>query len=642
MRSWLIALIGTVICVVSLGLLAAPAGAQTASTTTVTDNAPLVVTGGTLVFTATVAGTGGPPAGSVAWTGSTCSSTTDLSAGAATCSINNALAGTSYSETASFTDSDGNYTDSGGSDGPVSPAPAASMTVVTDNAPGVVTGGTLVFTATVSGPGGTPAGSVGWTGSACSSTTALSAGVATCSISDAQAGTSYSETASFTDSDGNYSASSGFDTGVSVGTAASMTAVTNNAVGVMTGGTLVFTATVSGPGGTPAGSVEWTGSPCSSTTALSAGVATCSISDALAGTSYSETANFTDSDGNYSASSGSESGVTVGKAASTTIVSDNAAGLVTGGTLVFTATVSGPGGTPTGLVVWTGSPCSSATALSAGVATCSISGVRASTSYSETASFTDSDGNYSNSSGSESGVTVGKAASTTIVSDNAAGVLTGSSFTFTATVSGPGVTPTGLLTWSVADPLGHAVLCPPSALDGGGSGTCTIPATIAGAYSATASYGGDSNYGVSSGLHTSAKVYSAPSVPTISNIPSSPVFGGHFVAAVSTTGDGLKSVASGTPGVCTVGGDGLTVSFVAPGTCSLTPGVAQGSTYIGATGGARAFGVGRATPSTPVVTDIPGNAVEFAGFDAVVGTNGDGTTYVVSSTPGLAPSALTG
>ena len=66
--------------------------------------------------------------------------------------------------TASFSDTDGNYSSSG-SDGPVSPAAASSATAVSDNAASTTTGGTLVFTATVSGPGGTPAGTVAWSGS---------------------------------------------------------------------------------------------------------------------------------------------------------------------------------------------------------------------------------------------------------------------------------------------------------------------------------------------------------------------------------------------------------------------------------------------------------------------------------------------
>ena len=132
-------------------------------------------------------------------------STTDLTAGVATCSITGAQASSSYSVTASFSDTDGNYWDCSGSDGPVSPAAASSATAVSDNASSTPTGGTLVFTATVSGPGGTPAGTVAWSGSADCSTTDLTAGVATCSITGAHASSSYSETASFSDTDGNYS-----------------------------------------------------------------------------------------------------------------------------------------------------------------------------------------------------------------------------------------------------------------------------------------------------------------------------------------------------------------------------------------------------------------------------------------------------
>src|SRR6202042_1106516 len=358
------------------------------------------------------------------------------------------LASSSYNETASFTDADGNYSDSSGSDGPVSPAAASSATVVSDNAASTTTGGTLVFTATVSGPGGTPAGSVAWSGSACSSTTDLTAGVATCSITGALASSSYNETASFTDADGNYSDSSGSDGPVSPAAASSATVVSDNAASTTTGGTLVFTATVSGPGGTPAGSVAWSGSACSSTTDLTAGVATCSITGALASSSYNETASFTDADGNYSDSTGSDGPVSPAAASSATVVSDNAASTTTGGTLVFTATVSGPGGTPAGSVAWSGWAFSSTTDLAAGVATCSIAGALASSSYNETASFTDADGNYSDSSGSDGPVSPAAASSATVVSDNAASTTTGGTLVFTATVSGPGGTPAGSVAWS--------------------------------------------------------------------------------------------------------------------------------------------------------------------------------------------------
>jgi hypothetical protein len=51
------------------------------------------------------------------------------------------------------------------------------------------------------------------------------------------------------------------------------------------------------------------------------------------------------------------------------------------------------------------------------------------------------------------------------------------------------------------------------------------------------------------------------------------------------------SVASNTPAVCSVGPNGITVSFVGFGTCSLTPSVAQGPNHFGATGNPQAFTV---------------------------------------------------
>ena len=67
--------------------------------------------------------------------------------------------------------------------------------------------------------------------------------------------------------------------------------------------------------------------------------------------------------------------------------------------------------------------------------------------------------------------------------------------------------------------------------------------------------------------------------------------GGSFTAVVSTTGDGVTSVASNSGAVCTVGANGLTVTYVGVGTCSLTASVATGVNYLGATGTAQTFSV---------------------------------------------------
>ncbi len=126
-----------------------------------------------------------------------------------------------------------------------------------------------------------------------------------------------------------------------------------------------------------------------------------------------------------------------------------------------------------------------------------------------------------------------------------------------------------------------------------------------------------------------------PSPPTISNLPSNPTYSpeGGFTATVITDSDGTKSVASNTPGVCTA--SGLVVTYVTAGQCTLIPQVAASTTYAAASGSAYNFTVGRAVPSTPAITNIPSPANELFGFTAVVGTTGDGTTSVTSSTPGV-------
>ena len=680
--------------------------APASSTTTVADNTGSVVTGGTLVFTANVTGPGGTPAGSIDWTGSTCTSTTPLTDGVATCSISNAQASSSYSVTAAFTDGDGNYTDSSDSDGPVSPgvadqatlavtstsgtfatpltlttsggsgtgavtyaldggstatgcavstgqltstsagtcvvtatkaadtnynvissvpttitlAPASSTTTVADNAGSVVTGGTLVFTANVTGPGGTPAGSIDWTGSTCTSTTPLTDGVATCSISNAQASSSYSVTAAFTDGDGNYTDSSDSDGPVSPGVASSTTTVADNAGSVVTGGTLVFTANVTGPGGTPAGSIDWTGSTCTSTTPLTDGVATCSISNAQASSSYSVTAAFTDGDGNYTDSSDSDGPVSPGVADQATLTVTS-----TSGTFATPLTLTTSGGSGTGAVTYaldggstaTGCAISTGQLTSTSAGTCVVTATKA------------ADTNYNVISSVPTTITLAPASSTTTVADNTGSVVTGGTLVFTANVTGPGGTPAGSIDWTGSTCTSTTPLTD-------GVATCSISnAQASSSYSVTAAFtDGDGNYTDSSGSDgpvSPAKAHST--APTITNLPTSGTFGGGFTAIVSTDGDGTTSVTSSTPGVCTT--RGLSVSYVGVGTCSLTVQVAAGPNYLGGSAAAPSFTVGRADPSNPTITNTPSPANEFFGFTAVISTTGDGTTSVTSNTPAV-------
>jgi hypothetical protein len=133
-----------------------------------------------------------------------------------------------------------------------------------------------------------------------------------------------------------------------------------------------------------------------------------------------------------------------------------------------------------------------------------------------------------------------------------------------------------------------------------------------------------------------AGAQATPNPPTISNIPTSPVFNGNFVASVTTNSDGTATVTSNTPSVCTVGGDNLTVTFVGVGSCTLTAHTAGTVNFDASDGAPQPFSVGQATPSTPEVTNIPGGATfGETGFSAAVSTNGDGTKSVVTNTPSI-------
>ncbi|MEI6710102.1 MAG: hypothetical protein WCL17_03875, partial [Actinomycetota bacterium] len=118
------------------------------------------------------------------------------------------------------------------------------------------------------------------------------------------------------------------------------------------------------------------------------------------------------------------------------------------------------------------------------------------------------------------------------------------------------------------------------------------------------------NYSGATGTaQTFSVVPDTPNTPTITNIPTTGLtIGGSFTASVSTNGDGVKSVTSSTTSVCTVGGDGLSVTYVGLGTCSLTAAVAAGTNYSGATGTAQTFSIGHA----PSLSTPANQAVYFA------------------------------
>jgi Bacterial Ig-like domain (group 3)/Putative Ig domain len=88
-------------------------------------------------------------------------------------------------------------------------------------------------------------------------------------------------------------------------------------------------------------------------------------------------------------------------------------------------------------------------------------------------------------------LTVNKATPAVSVSGN----LSGRNLTFTATVSGPGATPTGNVTWSTS----KGTCSPGTATLSAGSASCTISNASNQSYTATATYNNDTNYNSASG-----------------------------------------------------------------------------------------------------------------------------------------------
>jgi hypothetical protein len=155
-----------------------------------------------------------------------------------------------------------------------------------------------------------------------------------------------------------------------------------------------------------------------------------------------------------------------------------------------------------------------------------------------------------------------------------------------------------------------------------GVGTCSLTAQVAASFDFLAATGHPRSFSVGPGVPTS---------PTVTNIPTAPTFGTNFVANVSTTGDGTRSVKSKTPEVCSVGGGGLTVFFVGVGTCSITAKVSAGSNYLAAAGDTQHFAVNRAVPSVPVISNLPSGGTVGGSFVAAVTTTGDGSRSVTSN-----------
>lgn len=286
---------------------------------------------------------------------------------------------------------------------------------------------------------------------------------------------------------------------------------------------VTFTATVSGGGlGTPTGSVVFTvDGVAKPAAALSAGVATLSLSTLAVGNhnvtaSYSGDTNFSPADSNGLTQ------IVNGGAASTTNLTSAPNPSDFGTSVTFTATVAGTGGTPGGQVTFkdtfNGSTNNIGTGTLDGTGTATFTtSTLAVGSHTITAVYA-GDSTFTGSASSPLTQTVNQAANTTVIISSSPSAAFGDSVTFTATVNGTSSVPTGTITFSDgATSIGSAQLTPTGFPDEA-STTFTTSLLAVGVHTITAAYGGDINNGSSSSSLTQTITQATPTVTIATDI----------------------------------------------------------------------------------------------------------------------------
>jgi hypothetical protein len=270
--------------------------------------------------------------------------------------------------------------------------------------------------------------------------------------------------------------------------AATTTTIATAADAATAGRPTTFTATVSGAGGTPTGTVTFKdGADAVGTATLSDGIAKLTLPRLSAG-DHSVTAQY-GRDARFAGSTSSASAVAVGKAATTVTIAASANPLPAGLAVTFTARLSASGGTPTGTVVFRdGADTLGSAAVSPDgsakleVATLSVG------SHTITAVY-EGDASFAGSTSAPLVHVVDKAATSTTVTASPNPGTVGQAVVISVQVVGSGGMPTGVVTFrDGAEELGR------SALSADGSASLTVSRLSSGRHAITAAYGGDGNF----------------------------------------------------------------------------------------------------------------------------------------------------
>ncbi|HYL37987.1 MAG TPA: Ig-like domain-containing protein [Bryobacteraceae bacterium] len=353
------------------------------------------------------------------------------------------------------------------------------------------------------------------------------------------------------------------------------------------GQTVTFTATVTGTGGTPTGTVTFKdGAATLGSGGLNpSGQATFATASLAAGP-HSITAAY-GGDSNFASSTSSNLPQTVNQAVTTTTVSSNLNPSTFGQTVTFTATVTSSGGTPTGTVTFM----DGATTLGSGVLNASghasfSTASLAAGPHSISATYGGS-ANFAGSASSNLPQTVNQAGTTTTVSSSANPSILGQMVTFTATVTSAGGTPTGTVTFKDG-----ATVLTSSALNGSGQATFSTSTLATGSHSITAAYAGTVNFAssVSGVLNQTVNQQAATTTSLASSL--NPSKSGQTVTFTATVTSG-----AGTPAGSVTFKDGTTILNTLPLNAS----------------GQASFATSALTVGTHSITAVYGGNLSFLG-----------------------------
>ena len=307
---------------------------------------------------------------------------------------------------------------------------------------------------------------------------------------------------------------------------------------------------------------------------------------------------------------------TVNKAnTTTTVTSDTPDPSVVGQAYIvsWSVTVNAPGsGTPTGTVTitdGTGGSCSAAVTAGSCALTSASSGAK-----SLTATYA-GDSNFAGSTSATAPHQVNKAdTTTTINSDSPDPSVIGQAYTVSVTVTAapPGSgTPTGSV--NVTD---GSASCSIATLSGG-TGSCLLTSTTAGAKTLTATYGGDSNFNNSSGTAAHQVDKGSTTTTITSDAPDPSAIGQAYTVSVSVapvppavgTPSGSVTITDGTGGTCTIGslsaGTGsCAVTSTTAGAKTLTATYAGDASFNGSTG-TEPHTVSKGNTTTTITSDAP-------------------------------------